>query len=116
MINFYDFINILNEAPTPPPTTSTPPKNPTPPAGGTNSPEIGSPSNAPLGGPAGGIGGGIGSLGPGPVGGSSIGGPPELSPSGSMGSGKSGPVAVQKVKSIDVWSALEKLIKNNNGQ
>lgn len=106
MKTFYQF---LLEAPTPPPAAAgASPSSPPPGAGG---PIPGGPTGGPpmgLGGP--------------PMGGPSLGGPPMGGPS--LG-GLDGPqpaqspsqgVPVQKYKTTNVWQALEKIIKNKNGQ
>jgi len=110
MKTFYQF---LLEAPTPQaaaPTGNAPPaaapgSPPTPPSPGSSplgGPSLGSPIGGGLGGPP--IGGGAPSLG----GGLDMGAQPQQNQSSS--------VTVQKSKPINVWQALEKLVKNKNGQ
>lgn len=113
MKTFYQF---LLEAPTPPtpPTgnagsspAAAPPANPSsaPPAGGSmglGGPGMGSPLGGPMGGPP--LGGASPSLG----GGIDAGIQPQQNQSSN--------VPVQKSKPINVWQALEKLVKNKNGQ
>lgn len=111
MKTFYQF---LLEAPTPQaaPTGSTPPTSAAPAPGSPSTPPGSSPT---LGGPSLGspIGGGLG--GP-PMGG----GAPSLGGGLDMGAqpqqNQSSSVPVQKSKPINVWQALEKLVKNKNGQ
>ena len=108
MKTFYDFLLEAPQSPAPANATggSLPPaSSPTPPAGG----------------PPGGLGGPLGGLSsPSPLGGPSAGlpslGSSELSGPGSPASPSAGPVPIQKLKSLTVWDALEKLIKNKNGQ
>lgn len=112
MKTFYQF---LLEAPTPPPA---PAGNTTPSPSGPATPPPGSP---PAGGPASLGGPSLGS----PLGGG-MGGPPLGGGSPSLGGGldmgmqpqqnQSSSVSVQKSKPINVWQALEKLVKNKNGQ
>ena len=112
MKTFYQF---LLEAPTPamppasvgntpPPSPGTGPGSPMPgsgPPSALGGPSLGSPISGGLGGPP--LGGGAPSLG-----GLDMGAQPQQNQSSS--------VPVQKSKSINVWQALEKLVKNKNGQ
>lgn len=110
MKTFYDFLLEAPQSPAVPANTPggspTPASSPTPPAGG----------------PPGGLGGPLGGpSSPSPLGGPSAGGLPslgssDLSSGGSPASPSAGPVPIQKLKSLTVWDALEKLIKNKNGQ
>lgn len=113
MKNFYEFVNLISEAPAPPPSSSPPAGSspPTPPDAGGLSP---SPSLFPPTGM-----GGIGGMGSGPsLGGMGGGSPsPDLG-GGAMGggSGPIGPVKPTSIKTIDVWTALQKVIDSKNGQ
>lgn len=108
MKTFYQF---LTEAPTPAgpspdaaaPAPGAAPEAPDSIGGLGGGPGPGGPGIMPGGPPGGGLGGLSGGLG-----GPSLG----PSPDGSQASN----MPVQKYKSIDVWQALEKLIKNKNGQ
>lgn len=111
MKTFHQFI--INEAPATPPTPTSPSGGPggppaTPPGGlgGSLGPSM------PLGAPSP-LGAGLPPAGPGP----SLGGPPSIDPSmGGPSPQGTGQVSSQKIVVSNVWQALEKIIKNKNGQ
>lgn len=105
MANFYDLLNIINEAPAAPPA-------PAADAAPVAAPPSGSPSTPPSLGPTGGLGGS--SAPPSIPPGLSGGGMPDLSMGSpdQANSPKGGPVTPTKIKSINVWSALEKFISS----
>jgi hypothetical protein len=113
MKTFYDF---LLEAPQPAPAGGSPPSAAAPPP----APPGGTAAAPPMDAPIGGMGG------PPPMGG--MGGPPSLggppSPDlGGMGMGMGDPsqqaqpeIKIKKVKALDVFQALEKVVRNKHGQ
>jgi hypothetical protein len=111
MKNFYEFLDIINEAPETPPAS---------PGSGGNPPAGGSPTPAAGGLGAGGLGGGLG--GPAaslpPMAGPPGGGMPDMSlgsPQGDLGGNSpQAPVKPTKIKSLNVWTALEKFINSKN--
>ena len=112
MKSFYDFLNIINEAPAPPP------GGPPPSAAATPSPAASAAPPAPAG-IGGGLGGGLG----GPPPSLGMGGSPAMPDLGGPGGpgmqgepNQNAPIKPNVIKPVSVWSALQKIIDSKSGQ